>query len=180
MFRTANPFRSPTLLTTTLLAMLLCACAKQLAPAPDPSLNDGIRALNMDIMNLYAITGGGVTKETCPQRLPQYNRIIGNADALALQSQNRPVPDSATRDKIAQALRERMTADAGAMSQASDSAAAPVTGSAFALTEISRSIRSLQKSDCAHGLSENLVTVNRQQVQHFMSEALFYEYMLQR
>jgi hypothetical protein len=152
----------------------------QLAPAPDPSLNDGIRALNVDIMNLYAITGGGVTKGTCSRRLPQYNRIIGNADALALQSQNRPVPDSATRDKIINALRDRMSADARALGQASDGATPTITGSAFALTEISRSIRSLRKSDCEHGLSEYLVTLNRQQVQHFMSEALFYEYMLQR
>lgn len=90
-------------------AMLFAsACTVQLAPPYDQSLIDGIRGVSNDIMEMYASTSMGVAKTTFGQRVDRYNQIIGRADALALQSQNRPVADSALRDKAEQAIKQKL------------------------------------------------------------------------
>ncbi|CAB3794518.1 hypothetical protein [Pararobbsia alpina] len=197
------------LLAVAAAAVVLPACTIQLAPAPDQALSDGIRGVNNDIMNLYASASMGATKDTFPQRVERYNKIIGTTDALALQSQSRPVPDSAIRDRLEHAIRERLasdprpsTASVEALTMAADECAeerhvprSPVTSaamappaegqqyvpaSAMALTQVSRAIAFLRDTDCAHGLNSGRVASNKGEVQHFISEALFYEYILQR
>ncbi|SEK02515.1 hypothetical protein [Paraburkholderia diazotrophica] len=198
-----------TIAFATVAAAILSACTIQLAPAPDKALSDGIKGLNNDIMTLYATAGMAATRDSFPQRADRYNKIIGTADALALQSQSRPVPDSAIRDKVENALHARFVSDpqpsaaaTSAMKMAADECAdalhvprtpaippvAPVPAdtqqyipaSAMALTQVSRAIAFLRDTDCAHGLNSGRVAVNKGEVQHFISEALFYEYMLQR
>jgi hypothetical protein len=186
------------------------ACTIQLAPAYDPALVNGIRAVNSDIMQLYATTGMGVDKATFPDRVDEYNRIIGAVDALALESQSRPVPDSAIRDKVEQALGQWLasnpTPPAGrdeALSLAAAECAdarkvkrAPaltmpvpmaqadtrqyVPASAMALKQVSRAMSLLRDTDCAHGLNNGQVAANKGYTQYFVSEALFYENFLQR
>ena len=186
------------------------ACTIQLAPAYDPALVNGIRAVNSDIMQLYATTGMGVDKATFPDRVDEYNRIIGAVDALALESQSRPVPDSAIRDKVEQALGQWLasnpTPPAGrdeALSLAAAECAdarkikrAPaltmpmpmaqadtrqyVPASAMALKQVSRAMSLLRDTDCAHGLNNGQVAANKCYTQYFVSEALFYENFLQR
>ena len=186
------------------------ACTIQLAPAYDPALVNGIRAVNSDSMQLYATTGMGVDKATFPDRVDEYNRIIGAVDALALESQSRPVPDSAIRDKVEQALGQWLasnpTPPAGrdeALSLAAAECAdarkikrAPtltmpvpmaqadtrqyVPASAMALKQVSRAMSLLRDTDCAHGLNNGQVAANKGYTQYFVSEALFYENFLQR
>jgi hypothetical protein len=186
------------------------ACTIQLAPAYDPALVNGIRAVNSDIMQLYATTGMGVDKATFPDRVDEYNRIIGAVDALALESQSRPVPDSGIRDKVEQALGQWLasnpTPPAGrdeALSLAAAECAdarkikrAPtltmpvpmaqadtrqyVPASAMALKQVSRAMSLLRDTDCAHGLNNGQVAANKGYTQYFVSEALFYENFLQR
>jgi hypothetical protein len=49
----------------------------------------------------------GTTPDSFAQRANRYDQIIGSLDALALQSQSRPVPDSAVRTKIEQYLKDK-------------------------------------------------------------------------
>ena len=205
---------SPLLRWTTSIALALtlavAACTIQLAPAYDPALVNGMRAVNNDIMQLYATTGMGVEKATFPQRVDEYNRIIGAVDALALESQSRPVPDSAIRDKVEQALGQWLAsnpappmrrdealslaaaecADARKIKRAPDiTMPAPtakadtrqyVPASAMALKQVSRAMALLRDTDCAHGLNNGEVAANKGYTQYFVSEALFYENFLQR
>ncbi|MFC0691138.1 hypothetical protein [Paraburkholderia humisilvae] len=85
----------------------IAACTIQLAPDYDPALSSGIRNVNGDIMSLYASTSMGTSADTFAQRADRYDQIIGTLDALALQSQSRPVPDDALRGKIEQYLKDR-------------------------------------------------------------------------
>jgi hypothetical protein len=82
------------------------ACTVQLAPSRDQALIDGIRAVNVQIMQMYATTGMGVDKTGFAQRAEGYNGIIGRVDALRLQSMSRPVPDSALLQKADDAIRQ--------------------------------------------------------------------------
>jgi hypothetical protein len=67
----------------------------------------GIRDVNGDIMSLYSSTSMGTSADTFAARAGRYDQIIGTLDALALQSQSRPVPDNALRGKIEQYLKDR-------------------------------------------------------------------------
>ena len=209
LFRGTQLWRWTTLIALpTILA--ITACTIQLAPAYDPALVNGIRSANNDIMQLYATTGMGVDKTTFPQRVDEYNRIIGAVDALALESQSRPVPDSAIRDKVEQALGQWLASNPTpptgrdeALSLAAAECAdarkvkrmptltmpAPmaqagtrqyVPASAMALQQVSRAITLLRDTDCAHGLNNGQVAANKGYTQYFVSEALFYENFLQR
>ncbi|WP_017776872.1 hypothetical protein [Paraburkholderia kururiensis] len=191
------------------IVLVFSACTIQLAPAYDPTLLDGIQGVNGDIMKLYATTGMGVDKATFAGRQDQYNRIIGTVDALALQSQSRPVPDSATRDKVEGELSQWIKGAPAPMFAGGDDALslaasecesarhvarAPtvpahtltadskqyVPASASALRQISRAITLLRDTDCAHGLNRLEVAANRGYTQYFISEALFYESFLKR
>jgi hypothetical protein len=193
--------------------MTASGCTIQLAPSYDPTLLDGIRTVNANIMKLYATTGMGVDKSTFPSRIDQYNAIIGAVDALALQSQTRPVPDDAIRQQVDAKIEQwtkanvnvRPSTAAGddALRKAAAECAAvrkvppapnltlPATAlptgsnqyvpaSASALKQVSRGITLLRDTDCAHGLNNLEVVVNRNYTQYFISEALFYESALQR
>jgi hypothetical protein len=101
--RLSHGFRAAAILTL----LLLTSCTIQLATEYDPALLSGIRDVNRDIMSLYSATSMGVPPDTFPQRADRYDKIIGQLDALALQSQSRPVPDSALRTKIEAYLKSR-------------------------------------------------------------------------
>lgn len=184
-----------------LAAWALAGCAIQLAPAYDESLVTGLNEVNQQIMELYASTSMGVAASTFPSRVDRYNRVIGKLDALALQSANRPVPDTKVQDRVQQAVKtlpeaggtmraERMQA---ALNEAAEACAKvrnvrsfqvdlpepPAQGyvpaSAHALTQISRGITLLRDTDCANGLTAGSVALNRGFVTHYMDQALTYE-----
>ncbi|SAL61137.1 hypothetical protein [Caballeronia humi] len=210
MTRNRSRYRRSAWLAALLSALALCtACTVQLAPPYDASLVNGIRGVSNDIMQLYASAGMGVSKTTFVERAGQYNAIIGRADALALQSQSRPVADSALRDKADQAIKQRLAisplpktvsddALALAAGECADARHVPRTpalpsfgpppantqpqlpASALALAQVSRAIALLRDTDCAHGLNGAQVAANKGYVTHFMSEALVYETFLQQ
>jgi hypothetical protein len=196
-----------------LIATLLnAACTIQLAPAYDRALVEGIRDANNDIMQLYATTGMGVDQKSFGQRVDQYNKVIGKVDALALQSQSRPVPDSAVQNKVDQALKQWTDGNVPPLGSAGDDALAMaarecaavrhvpsvpvlmtqqppavqvnsqplIPASASALTQISRALRLMRDTDCAHGLNNGEVLANKGMTQYYISEALYYENFLQR
>jgi hypothetical protein len=84
------------------LALLLAGCAAQLAPIYDQALVSGLTSTNADTLELMAAAADGTTKESFPSREPQYNKIIGKLDALALQAAARPVP----RNNVPKAVKE--------------------------------------------------------------------------
>ena len=211
MTRSRSRHRRSAWLVALLSALALCtACTVQLAPPYDASLVNGIRGVSNNIMELYASAGMGVSKITFSERAGQYNEIIGRADALALQSQSRPVADSALRDKADQAIKQRLAisplprtvsddALALAAGECADARHVPRTpalpsfgpppantqqpqlpASALALAQVARAIALLRDTDCAHGLNGAQVAANKGYVTHFMSEALVYETFLQR
>ncbi|MFC0396879.1 hypothetical protein [Paraburkholderia rhizosphaerae] len=85
----------------------IAACTVQLAPDYDPALSSGIRNVNSEIMSLYSSTSMGTSADTFAERADRYDQIIGSLDALALQSQSRPIPDDALRGKVEQYLKDR-------------------------------------------------------------------------
>ena len=196
-------------LFAVLAVFIGCGCTVQLAPSPDQSLVTGIRSVNSDIMQLYATVGMGVDKSTFPQRIDQYNKIIGSVDALELQSKTRPVPDSALLQKVDQLIKQWLGANAAPFGPANDepltqaanacaivrnvkpspafsiptptvqAASQPyIPASASALEQVSRAMRLIRDTDCSHGLNSGEVAANKGYTQYFISEALYYENLL--
>lgn len=201
-------YRMP--VTATLTLLLFTSCTIQLAPEYDPALASSVRDVNRDVMSLYSATSMGASPDTFPQRTDRYDKIIGQLDALALQSQSRPVPDSALRTRVEQYMKsrgdyppplsaedERRLAEiaqhmaiscASKLKLASSTPVMPlvagdtnkVVPSAMALTQASRTLVSMRNQDCAQGLRATDVQLNKGQMQHFIFEALTYEDFLNR
>lgn len=186
--------------TWTVITIAIAGCATQLAPQYDETLVTGINDVNKQIMELYASTSMGVARETFPNRVDQYNKIIGKLDALALQSANRPVPETKVQKRVSDAVKRMppyegpMGADLqGQISRMASACATQrkvkpfpinfrelpsegyVPASANALNQMSKGITFLRETDCAVGLNAGTVTLNRNFVTTFMDQALTYE-----
>ncbi|MBV8978825.1 MAG: hypothetical protein JO261_15705 [Alphaproteobacteria bacterium] len=77
----------------TLIFVLLCGCATQLAPSYSQSIVDGLNAANTQTLTLFATLSSGVTADTfVAQRQATYNGLIGQFSALESQVSARPMP----------------------------------------------------------------------------------------
>lgn len=153
-----------------LTVLMLNACATQLAPAYDKALFDGITQTNIKIMALFASVSKGTKANDFSQREKMYNDIIGNVDALALQSKARPVPQNKVTEKVNQYLQSR---GVGALSDG-------VAPSANALEVVSKNLVKMRDTDQARGLGKDLVPVFKNAVIISMDQALTYEAFLER
>lgn len=149
---------------------LLSACAIQLAPLYDRAVVDGLNAANVDTMALFAGAAGGTTRDSFPQRAAQYDRAIGEYDALAMQAAARPVPTNDMADAIRKVVGARNTP--GDQNQ--------VIPSTTAMQGLSDTLTKMKEVDRKQGVTAMEVMAFRGQALIYMDQALTYEAALKR
>ncbi len=150
--------------------LFLSGCAVTLAPNYDKAIVDGLLATNIALMEHFAATAAGTEKETFVEREQRYNHLIGNLDALAIQTKARPVPSNKVTEKINNSLSERGI-------QVTDGDEAP---SATALDAISKTITKMRDTDRKQGVTAVEVAAFKGQVVIFLDQAITYENFLER
>ena len=153
-----------------LLLSLASGCATQLAPQYDAALFKGVTDLNVELMSLFASVSAGTDSASCNERLPTYNALIGKAEALALQSEARPVPENSITERVNAHLDSRGIAPL-------DDGVAP---SAHALRQVAKQVSKMRDVDCRAGLSPGLVAPFKNAVVISMDQAITYESFLNR
>jgi len=150
--------------------MFVAGCATQLAPKYDAALFAGVTATNVKIMELFASVSAGTDSSTCSEREKSYNSNIGSVEALALQSEARPIPENSITEKVNEYLESR-----GVGSMVGD--AAP---SARALENVSKQLTKMKEVDCKSGLTDGAVAIFKNAVIISMDQAITYESFLDR
>ena len=87
--------------------LLVTACTTTLAPSYDQATVNGITETNISLMKLFATASDGTQKSTYAERQGIYNKLIGNLDALVLQSKSRPIPKNSVIEKANKHLTSR-------------------------------------------------------------------------
>ncbi|MFT6201052.1 MAG: hypothetical protein ACJAZJ_000229 [Candidatus Endobugula sp.] len=154
------------------VALTVSGCTTQLAPKYDAALFDGVTGINVNIMSLFASVSNGSESARCIQREEKYNFIIGSVDALAIQSDARPLPKNAVIKKVNAYLSSR-----GLSAINSDENSAP---SAYALQQVSSQLVKMKQVDCQSGLTKNVVALFKNAVTTSMDQAITYESFLNR
>lgn len=151
------------------LLMILAGCATQLVPFYDKALVKGLTYVNIETMGILAATANGTTSDTFEKREDQYNRVIGNLDALALQSAARPAPKNNVPEAMKKIIGARTIVD---QSQ--------IISSATALDEIAKTITKMRDTDRKQGITGLESKAFKGQIIIFMDQALTYEAALER
>ena len=82
------------IIATLAVAVVLAGCGVRLAPNYDRSIIDGLGRANEETMTLFATVASGAPKNTFPARSQTYDELIGKFDALRLEAQVRPSPQT--------------------------------------------------------------------------------------
>lgn len=149
--------------------LALSACKTTLAPAYDQAIVDKVTQSTDATLRFFASVSSGVEADGFPVRLPIYNELIGNFEALELQARARPVPDNVALDKINEILQ---TKGSGGVSGDYPSA--------FAFGKIAETFQKMKETDAETGLRPLVVQAFKGQVLIFLDQALTYESFLKR
>lgn len=158
-----------TILSAAVL-LLVSACATKLAPNYDKALVDGLISTNVKLMEFFASTSSGTTKDTFATRTNTYSNIIGRLDALVIQSRARPIPTNDITKKVNEYLEKKGV-------QILDGGDTP---SATALEKISETMSKMRDTDIKQGVTAFEVAAFKGQVVIFMDQAMTYESFLER
>lgn len=139
-------------LATAVVVILLTACATTLAPIYDKAIVDGLVTSNTKLMEHFASTSSGITKDTFYKREKTYNSLIGSFDGLTIQAKSRPIPKN-------------------------DGGNAP---SATALEGVSKTIVKMRDTDKKQGVTAMEVAAFKDQIVIYLDQALTYESFLKR
>lgn len=154
-------------LTATFLLCILTACGGiKLAPEYDKAIVDGLTSVNQKMMQFLAAASSGTTAATYDNRENTYNELIGSIDALAIQTEARPVP---TND-ITSLFRSGSTAES------SDNGKSSV----IALEKISKTVTKMRDTDKKQGVTATEVAAFKGQAVIYLDQALTYESFLKR
>jgi len=162
-------FSSNTLIAV-LISFVLSACSTTLAPSYDKALFDGVTEVNTKIMELFASLSSGTIANTFSKRENTYNSIIGKVDALALQSNARPIPENRFTKKVNLHLESR-----GRIKLPDDE-----IPSVASLEEISKNLNKMKEKDKKDGLKPGAVKAFKNAVIISIDQALTYEAFLDR
>lgn len=150
--------------------LLLAGCfSVQLAPNYDADLFKQITEANVEVMQLFAATSSGTDQSTFAQREHTYNAIIGKLNALALQSDSRPIPDAELLEKINKRL--------GESSLPNDPDSIPSAG---VLLTVSGQITKMRDTDKSKGLNAETVNLFLNGARLSMQQVITYESFLER
>jgi hypothetical protein len=154
------------------LAMLASACTVQLAPAYDQSIATGLVSTNTSMHVLFATVGSGVDKSTYATRASDYNKVIGQLQALEIEAKSRPLPPSDMLTKVNAALNASKIAplDPGFSDYPS----------ARAMQDAAGTLTHMRDADQKAGLRGNEVEAFENQANVFMTQAMTYENFLKR
>lgn len=153
------------------LVLLLVGCTTTLAPPYDKTLVDGLKKANTETMTFFASIYGGTEKATFDERKKVYASLIGQFDALAMQSLIRGLPkDGKAIKKVNEFLDKR------GLPHLADSE----VPSAAALKKISEGLSSMRDIDQKQGLSGAEVGAFKREVSIYLDQALTYESFLKR
>lgn len=154
-----------------IVALLLVGCTAMLAPPYDKTLVDGLKKTNTEVMTFFAAVDGGTGKATFDQRKKAYASLIGQFDALAMQSLIRGLPKAQkTIKKVNESLNKRGVPNL-------DDSEAP---SATALNKISERLTIMRDADQKQGLKKREVETFKREVSIYLDQALSYESFLKR
>jgi hypothetical protein len=151
--------------------VLVAGCALRLAPNYDQTVIDGLTATNIEAMELFASTSGGVSKESYPARESKYNGLIGALDALRLQSSTRPVPRPVLAQVFSSGPKANFKLEDIVMLDA------PSTDSIKLMVN---TFTKMRDTDKLQGLTAVEVSAFKGQFEISMDQALTYEKALQR
>jgi hypothetical protein len=151
--------------------LLVAGCAIRLAPNYDQTVIDGLTAANIEAMELFAATSGGVSKESFPAREDKYNSLVGALDALRLQSSTRPVPRPVLAQVFSPGPKTNFKREDVAMLDA------PSTDSIKLMVN---TFTKMRDTDKLQGLTALEVSAFKGQFEISMDQALTYEKALQR
>ncbi|PMD98498.1 hypothetical protein BWI97_04905 [Siphonobacter sp. BAB-5405] len=148
----------------------LTGCTVRLAPQHNQALVAGLVEQNKAVMEFFAFYAWGTKAASFPERLPEYNRLIGNFDALALQADARPVPRNKIKTKVNEALQKRgiPVLEEGEIP------------SATALRKIYETLVKMRNTDQKQGLTLTESQAFKGQVKIYLDQALTYENFLER
>jgi hypothetical protein len=152
------------------LALVLAACATQLAPSYDKALVDGMASTNKEVMFLFAAASSGTSKDSFQTRAESYNKAIGSADALEIQAKARPLPKTKVTEIVNKYLAQR-----GLPALTDDQ-----IPSATALHKVSETIAKMRDTDKKQGLTKLEVEAFKGQAVVYLDQAITYESFLQR
>ena len=155
---------------SALTLVLISACATTLAPSYDKALVDGLVSTSSAMMEFFASTSSGTSKESFEKREGSYNNLIGRVDALAIQANARPIPKNSVTDKVNDALSKR-----GVRILEGDDAP-----SASALQGISKTITKMRDTDKKQGITSAEAGLFKGQAVIYLDQAITYESYLER
>ncbi|MGQ8363664.1 hypothetical protein [Glaciecola sp. 1036] len=146
----------------------LSACTTQLTPRYDQALFTGVTQTNVKALELFAAVSAGTDMLNCGSRAQHFNQVIGNLDALSLQSKARPVPKNSVTEEV-----NAFLASKGVGSLAED-----IAPSAVSLEHASSIIAKMKEVDCKTGLKPGAVMAFRNAFIISMDQAITYESFL--
>lgn len=150
--------------------LFLTACATTLAPNYDKAIVNGLVSTNTKLMEHFASTSSGTTKETFEKREKTYNNLIGSLDALTIQAKARPIP----KNKITKKVNEYLTKRGVQILESED------TPSATALEKISETIVKMRDTDKKQGVTPFEISAFKGQVVIYLDQAITYESFIER
>ena len=154
-----------------ILVLLLAGCTATLAPPYDKTLVDGLKKTNIETMTFFASLDGGTKKVTFNARKKAYASLIGQFDALALQSLIRGLSkDEKTIKRVNEFLDKR---DIPKL----DDSEVP---SATVLKNISKTLVKMRGTDEKQGLTAVEVEGFKGNVSIYLDQVLTYESFLKR
>lgn len=153
------------------VALVLAGCGVRLAPNYDRSIIDGLGRANEETMTLFATVASGVPKNTFPARSQTYDELIGKFDALRLEAQVRPSPQTPAAATLIFGNNPQ------AQQQIANATTAPTPD---ILATIIRTITMMRETDRKQGLVPIVVQGFKQEFIISMQQVLTYEKALDR
>ncbi|WP_250462829.1 hypothetical protein [Microbulbifer litoralis] len=156
-------------ITLLLFSILLTGCV-QLAPGYDKELYSDLTEVNASLLGFFSSVSMGTTKQSFPEREDTYHNLIGRVEALAMQSETRPIPDAEILEKINDYL---IASDREILFEDSPPSVA-------SLEQISGTLQKMRETDEDRGLTPGAVKIFKNGVVISMDQALTYEAFLNR
>ncbi|QFT54294.1 hypothetical protein [Microbulbifer sp. THAF38] len=165
----STPSQVASALFYLVLTLAISGCS-QLAPRYDAELYSDLTEVNAEILQFFSLVSHGTSKDSYAERNQNYHALIGKIDALAMQSNTRPIPNKDTLKKINNYLN----------STGADIAFNEQPPSVDSLEKISLSLNRMRKEDEDKGLRATVVALFKNEIVISMDQALTYESFLNR
>jgi hypothetical protein len=162
------------ILHLSMVAVLLTACATQLAPSYDESIFSGLTASNKDVQTLFASVTDGASAKTFDSRASTYAHIIGELDALEVQAKSRPIPSAITLERANAVL------SANGVQRLANDPKFTDFPSARSIQDAAETLKRMRLIDQREGLHGAEISAFENQASIYLAQAITYEAFLKR